>query len=76
MLLKDSPTSPDFLALPKDEQEFLLKVAGRLKDMLADTEKAMANEVSSHRLENEELLALWGLLPSGVRSAIKRGGAQ
>lgn len=74
MKLTDEPTSPDLSALPADEQEFIKGLAVTLIEMLDTAEKAIAERLSSERLEQEEMLAVWSLLPSKVRTAIKRSG--
>lgn len=74
MKLTDEPMTPDLSALPVDEQEFIKDLAKGLIEMLDAAEKAIAERLSNERLEQEEMLAVWSLLPSKVRTAIKRSG--
>lgn len=71
---RSNPTTTDILALPPDRQSPMVELADKLIEMLNATEKAMADRLSDARLDQEEMLAVWSLLPSKVRSAIKRCG--
>lgn len=64
-----------FNAMGEEEQEFLEALAKELIEMLESAERAMAKKYADQLFDTEEGLALWGLLPAKVRTAIKRGGA-
>lgn len=59
----------------EEEKEFLDSLAQDLIRMLADCEREMANLYYRSHLDQEEMLEVWGQLPSWVRSSIKRGNA-
>lgn len=58
-----------------EEQVFIDALAQDLIAMLRDTEKAMATLYYKSHLDQDEMLAVWGQLPSYVRTSIKRGNA-
>lgn len=65
-----------FEAMEADEQKFIQGVATQtiaLFESEAGSDAAYAY-VERQRLEQEEILALWSLLPSNVRSALKAAG--
>lgn len=64
-----------FEAMSEEEQEFLKALAVELIEMLENAERAMAKKYADQLFDTEEGLAFWSLLPSKVRTAIKRGGA-
>ena len=64
-----------FDAMSEEEQAFLQTAANELIEMLESAEKAMAAKYAGQRFDLEEQLAVWSLLPSKVRTAIKRGGS-
>jgi len=57
-------------AMPEDEQKFLRDEAINVID--AHENGGAAEYLRSLNLDNEEKLAIWSLLPSNVRSAIKK----
>jgi hypothetical protein len=74
------PPSPDtarqvagdaLAMLPEDEQEFLAQEAKLLIDSFYEGAE-MPTLFESRHLDMEETLAIWFLLPSNVRSAIKK----
>lgn len=73
MLLKDEG-GPEFHAMSEEEQLFLRGVASELIEILDTAERAMAKKYADQMFDIEEALACWSLLPSKVRTAIKRGG--
>jgi hypothetical protein len=59
----------------EEEQDFLRNVATVVRGILDEHgEKNAAEWLLGQRLDCDEQLALWWLLPSHVRSALKRGG--
>lgn len=58
-------------AMPEDEQKFLRDEAIKVIDAHDDNGGA-ADYLRSLKLDNEEKLAIWSLLPSNVRAAIKK----
>ncbi len=75
MKVSDEPISPDFLAMNEEEQEFLKNLAAEFIGSLEDCEKSLAKRYAEQRFDVDEGLAFWSLLPSKVRTAIKRGNA-
>jgi len=59
-------------ALPEDEQAFLRETATILIRAYEGKEHFMPDFFAAQRLDQEEVLAVWALLPSYVRSAIKK----
>jgi DNA-directed RNA polymerase specialized sigma subunit len=72
MKLTDAPASN----VDDAEKEFLDNIAKDLIGMLADTERQMARLYYRSHLDQEEMLEVWGQLPSFVRTSIKRGNGQ
>lgn len=70
--MRVSELAPDIF-INEEEQEFLERVAQELIDILEDAEKALAKKIDEQRMDQDEYLALWSLLPAKVRTAIKRG---
>lgn len=64
--------SPDFLAMSEEEREFLQGIAADLVKTLEDAERAIVSKLDAQMLDQDEVLALYGLLPSRVKTAIKR----
>lgn len=58
----------------EEEQAFLTDLADELLGMLEDAEKAIKTKLDAQMFDQDEYLALWGLLPAKVRTAIKRAG--
>lgn len=66
-----------FNLLPKDEQEFLRKIAADVTALITeDREDDAHGFLENQRLDLEEKLALWFLLDSKTRAAIKRAGGR
>jgi hypothetical protein len=76
MKLSASPSTPDMLAMSEEEQVFLSALCEELTTMLEDAERAMAEKFDAQMFDVDEASALWSLLPSKVRTAIKRGGSK
>ena len=62
--------------MSEEEQEFLTGIAEHLIAVVVNAEKEVAHYIAGQRLDQEEYLAVWGLLPSKVRTAIKRGSGE
>lgn len=61
--------------VPEDEKPYLRELADILTDTMNGNGQAAAfNRYSEENLENEQKNYLWSLLPSNVRSAIKKEG--
>jgi hypothetical protein len=60
-----------FEEMPEDEKKFLQETATGIIDVF-ENDGDLANHVEGLRLETEEKLALWSLLPSKVRTAITK----
>lgn len=72
---KKSPIIPAMPAveLPAEEMEFIKELAAALIDLVNDKRPENAKEhLHNQNLENDQKIALWALLPSNVRSAIKK----
>jgi hypothetical protein len=63
-----------FEGMSNEEQKFLQEHAVVIIDTHA-TGGDLAAYFAEHKFDNEEKLALWSLLPSNVRSAIKKAQA-
>ena len=64
-------------AMDEEERVFLQDVADEVRRILiADGEAAGAAYLVGQRLGIDEHMALWWLLPSHIRSALKRGGRE
>ena len=64
-----------FNLMPKEEQEFLRKLAADTTALVQEGREAEAFGVIEHNnLDTEEKLALWYLLDSKTRAAVKRAG--
>ena len=59
-------------AMPEDEQFFLRTTADILIRAYEAGDHHMPDFFAAQRLDQEEVLAVWALLPSYVRSAIKK----
>lgn len=60
-----------FAAMGAEEQDFLRTHANTIKKMHANGE-VVGDYIIEQKFDNEEKLAIWSLLPSNVRSAIKK----
>jgi len=66
-----------FEAMSEEEQQFLLGVADDVRYTLIEKgEKAASDWLAAQRLDMEEMLALYHLLPSHIRAALKRGARE
>ena len=65
----------DYNWLPTDRQKVVDAVANAITDRFNADDLIGAYEEYTGITENEEKSALWGLLPSNVRSAVKKHGA-
>lgn len=61
----------EFDKMDPDEQDFIRSHADAVKKLF-DTQKDMHAYIESQHLDAEEKMALWSLLPSNVRAAIKK----
>jgi hypothetical protein len=66
-----TPIAGAFEALDADEQQFLREQSGEVIAYVADGNFDKAQEITDS-LDNEEKLALWSLLDSKTRSALKK----
>jgi hypothetical protein len=64
--------SDAFAAMDEDEQEFLRWTAYCIMQVFMRQPETVSTFFDAQRLDEEEKLAIWSLLPSYVRSAIKR----
>lgn len=72
---KKSPIIPAMPAveLPAEEMEFIKELAAALINLVNDKRPENAKEhLHNQVLEHDQKIALWGLLPSNVRSALKK----
>jgi hypothetical protein len=75
MKLVATPSTPEFLSMSEEEQVFLRGIAEEIVGLLESAEAAMAARWAAVKLDQEEQLALWTILPARVRTAIKRVNA-
>lgn len=57
-------------SLPADERDYIKEMAADITSMTHPD--AMVEAIEAAQLEDEQKVALWSLLPSNIRSAIKR----
>ena len=57
-------------SLPADERDYIKELAADITEMTYPDSMVIA--IESAQLENEQKVALWSLLPSNIRSAIKK----
>ena len=57
-------------SLPADERDYIKELAADITAMTHPD--AMVEAIEAAQLENEQKVALWSLLPSNIRSAIKK----
>ncbi len=70
---KDGPITPTGGALdlvPADEVEYLKELAAEF--VISGNAAAIVDRLEAENLENEQKVALWSLLPSHIRSGIKK----
>ena len=66
------PTDGAMEALPQDQREYIKELAEDVVTVFAKTTASEAFErVQVEGLDNDQMVALWSLLPSNVRSALK-----
>lgn len=66
------PTDGAMEALPQDQQEYIKELANDVLNVFAKSGASEAFErVQVEGLDNDQMVALWSLLPSNVRSALK-----
>lgn len=66
------PTDGAMDALPQDQREYIHELAGDVQSVFKDSGASEAFErVQVEGLDNDQMVALWSLLPSNVRSALK-----
>ncbi len=64
---------PKRLNETEEGRKALAELAMEMISVLEEAEKQLGNMVASQHFDLEEELYLWSLLPSKVRTAIKRG---
>lgn len=68
-----TPTAGYLAAQPADRQEVLQQTAQEIKSLFANDQVADAYALTeTSGFDAEEMIALWSLLPSDIRSAMKR----
>jgi hypothetical protein len=66
------PTDGAMDALPQDQREYINELAADVQDVFKASGASEAFErVQVEGLDNDQMVALWSLLPSNVRSALK-----
>lgn len=69
-----TPTKGVMDSLPAEEQEYLQELAMTVVDVLNNDSAAAANEaIKKENLDADQKTALWSLLDSKTRSALKKG---
>lgn len=69
-----SATQGAFDSLPSEEQEYIQELAMTVVDILNNDSPAAANEhIKKENLDADQKTALWSLLDSKTRSALKKG---
>lgn len=63
-----------FQSMSEEEQEFLRGVAAEVRELLKQGQTKEAAKKCACNLDTEEQLALWSLLDSKERAAIKKAG--
>lgn len=72
---KCTPTGGAMEALEIDVQNVLREVAEEAKDLFSDSGvEAVFNMIERQNMDNDEKVAFWSLLPSDLRSALKKEG--
>lgn len=67
------PTDGMLEAMPIEQQNYMRELAGDLGTIFAlDGAPATLDRVKSENLDNDQTVALWSLLPSDMRSALKK----
>ena len=64
-----------FDALGDEAQAYITEYAGHIKQLFADGGDVYGY-TQAHTLDNEERMALWSLLPSNIRAALKKAKAE
>lgn len=64
-----------FDALGDEAQAYITEYAGHIKQLFADGGD-VHGYLQAHTLDSDEKMALWSLLPSNIRSALKRAKAE
>lgn len=72
---RSSPTMGEFDSLPQDQQDYLrdlgMEVVTMVKD---DSAREAVVRIEAEQLDDSQKMALWSLLDSKTRSAIKKAG--
>jgi len=72
---RSSPTMGEMDSLPKDQQEYLRDLAVEIAGYVAEGNADEAyTKVESEHLDDAQKTALWGILDSKTRAAIKKAG--
>lgn len=67
------PTDGAMAALDIETQNYLRDMSEDVKEMFERMgQEATYNRIDLEKLENDQMIALWSLLPSNIRSAMKR----
>lgn len=76
--IRHSPTMGEMAALPIEEQTYLRELADELVLIFNNPEAGVPiafDKLEAENLEADQRVALWSVMPSNVRSAIKKEGA-
>ena len=65
---------PKRLNETEEGRKVLAELAMEMIAVLEDAEKRLTQMIEGQHFDQDEYLALWSLLPSKVRTAIKRSG--
>lgn len=69
---RSSPTMGEMEALPAEEQAYLRELAAELTELVKANAHGAVSRIESESLEVEQKMALWAVLDSKTRSAIKK----
>lgn len=72
---RSSPTMGAMDELPPEEQTYLRELAVELIADCRDSPESAVSRIETENLDNEQKIALWSVLDSKTRSAIKRAQA-
>lgn len=75
--VRHSPTKGAMADLPIDQQNYLRELAEEVTDLFNSEESGVSiafDRLEADNLESDQKVALWSLLPSNVRSGLKKEG--
>ena len=58
--------------MPEEEQVFLWRFKEEMMELFSENPEKSFHHLKDAMLDNDELVALWEILPSNVRSAYKK----